>query len=237
MDRVVFKEKAKEVLRDNIWYLCGIVLICGLLTLEFFGYEVTYNEYGEAMHYVKVLNMQFQVNNVNKISFWLAGGSVVSLLYTIFVGNVISYARDNIFKYACLNDVRRLDLFAGFKSNHYMRIVMVNLLVMIQVFLYSLLLIIPGIIKMYEYRFVNEILEEHPDWDDNAILEESKRITMNHKMDLFIMDLSFFGWQLLFAFIDLVTFGLASRCFTVYPKATNAQAYLWLKEENRNDWA
>lgn len=232
MDRVEFKKKAKEILRDNVWYLCGIALICALLCLEMFGFEVKY-DLGYAQYYVKILNIEFEVFLSAGVKVLTGVLSFLTLLYGIFVGNVIRYARDNIYKYTCLQEPRRLDVFAGFKRD-YMHIVMVNLIKNIQIFLYTLLFIVPGIIKSYEYRFVNEILEEHPEWEDKMVLAESKRMTMNHKMDLFIMDLSFIGWEILFALLSIFTFGLASYCFTIYPKTTNAQAYLWLKKENEN---
>ena len=63
--------------------------------------------------------------------------------------------------------------------------------------LWSYLLFVPGIIKAYSYSMAPFILAENPTLTARAALNESKRITMGAKKDLFVMDLSFIGWALL----------------------------------------
>lgn len=73
-------------------------------------------------------------------------------------------------------------------------------------FLYSLLFVIPGIVKSYSYRFVPYLTEDEPDLDPQQILALSQEMTQGIKLDLFVLDLSFFLWYLLGA----VTFNIGT---------------------------
>ena len=70
------------------------------------------------------------------------------------------------------------------------------LLMELFVFLWSLLLIVPGIIKAYSYRFVPYLLAEHPELTPREALNLSELMTHGVKGDLFVFDLSFLGWMI-----------------------------------------
>ena len=90
------------------------------------------------------------------------------------------------------------------------------------IFLWTLLLIIPGIIKHYEYRLVPYILAEDPSTELRDALELSKRMMAGQKWDAFVLDLSFIGWDILSA----VTFGLVG-VFWVAPYRFSTEAALY----------
>lgn len=92
-------------------------------------------------------------------------------------------------------------------------------------FLWSLLFIIPGIVKSYAYSMVPYILAENPDMSANEVITRSKEMTMGHKGDLFVMDLSFIGWLLLTS----VTFGIAGVYVYPYMSLAKVNAYHALK--------
>ena len=94
-------------------------------------------------------------------------------------------------------------------------------------FLWSLLLVIPGIIKMYSYSMSLYILAEHPDMPALEAIERSKKMMDGHKMELFVLRLSFIGWYLLCA----VTCGIASIYVIPYMRATMANFYNSVKSE------
>lgn len=71
-------------------------------------------------------------------------------------------------------------------------------------FLWSLLFVIPGIIKAFSYWFTTYILEDYPSLPARQALRASMKMTHGHKWELFVMLLSFIGWGLL----SLITFGL-----------------------------
>ena len=93
------------------------------------------------------------------------------------------------------------------------------------VMLWSFLLYVPGIIKLYSYRLAPYILAENPHMTAREALNESKRITNGAKKDLFILDLSFIGWFMLCG----ITFGLAGIYVYPYYQMTLTNAYLSIR--------
>ena len=91
--------------------------------------------------------------------------------------------------------------------------------------LWSLLLVIPGIIKMYSYSMAMYILAENPSIGALDALKQSENMMKGHKMEMFILDLSFIGWYLLVS----ITGGLASIWVTPYITATKTNFYNKIK--------
>ena len=88
-------------------------------------------------------------------------------------------------------------------------------------FLWSLLFVIPGIIKSYAYSQAMYILADNPDIGALEALRRSEEMMRGHKLDLFLLDLSFIGWHLL----ALVTFGLSYIYVMPYLATTRAGFY------------
>jgi len=115
-------------------------------------------------------------------------------------------------------------LFIGFKN--YARVLGGMLYMYLFIFLWSLLLIIPGIIKMYAYSMTPFILVDQPDVSPTEALKLSMKMTYGYKADLFIMYLSFIGWGILSA----LTFGIVGIFYAnPYFLTTNAGYYQELK--------
>lgn len=93
------------------------------------------------------------------------------------------------------------------------------------VFAWSLLLWVPGIIAMYRYSQAVYIFAENPDKGIMECINESKAMMYGHKMDKFVLDLSFILWYLLAG----VTCGIAGLYVTPYVEITNAAFYNSLK--------
>lgn len=109
--------------------------------------------------------------------------------------------------------------------DRYGKYIVVGIITEIIIALWTLLLIIPGIIKSYEYYFVNHIIHDNPNLDHKQARDLSKRMTDNFKLDLFILDLSFFFWYLLVG----ITLGIASIYVEPYISCTKAMYYENLK--------
>jgi len=90
------------------------------------------------------------------------------------------------------------------------------------VFLWMLLLIVPGIIAAYRYAMAMYILAENPDIGVMEALRESKRLMAGRKMKLFLLHLSFIGWGLL----SLLTFGIGLLFLIPYISAAEATFFL-----------
>ena len=95
------------------------------------------------------------------------------------------------------------------------------------IFLWSLLLIIPGIIKAISYSMSFYILAENQQIGVREALNISKRITMGYKGRIFMLWLSFIGW----AILACVTFGIGFLWLMPYIQITFANLYKELKAE------
>lgn len=115
------------------------------------------------------------------------------------------------------------DAFSGFDD--FWAAFKVQFLVGLYTFLWSLLLVIPGIIKSYSYSMSMYILAENKGKPALECIKESMSMTDGHKMDLFVLGLSFIGWGLLCG----ITFGIAGIWVIPYMSATYANAYNSLK--------
>ncbi len=112
-------------------------------------------------------------------------------------------------------------LFDGYKES-FLSSILLSLLTGLLIFLWMLLFIIPGIIKAYAYAMAPYILAENPTISITEALDESQEMMKGHKMDLFILGLSFIGWVLL----GLITFGIAFIWVIPYINAAQAEFYL-----------
>ncbi len=98
---------------------------------------------------------------------------------------------------------------------------------MLFVYLWSLLFVIPGIIKMLSYAMTNYILVDKPELSANQAINLSKDMMYGHKFDLFYLYLSFIGWFIL-AFLTL---GIGFLWFYPYAQTAQASFYLDVKED------
>lgn len=88
--------------------------------------------------------------------------------------------------------------------------------------LWAMLLIIPGIIKVYEYRMMPYIIAENPEMPTSEVFAKSRAMMKGQKWDAFILDLSFIGWEIL----SLFTGGILSVFYVnPYRHMTNAALY------------
>lgn len=87
--------------------------------------------------------------------------------------------------------------------------------------LWTLLLIVPGIVKTYSYSMAHFIMAENPGMTPTEAITASKQLMDGHKLELFLLDLSFIGWALLSA----LTLGIGSLWLVPYRNAAQAAFY------------
>ena len=112
------------------------------------------------------------------------------------------------------------DLFEGFTKNFFNNFI-TGLLVSVFTFLWSLLFIIPGIIKTYAYAMTFYIQNDHPEMTETDAITASREMMRGHKWELFVLDLSFIGWYLLCG----LTFGLLALYVVPYHNAARTAFY------------
>lgn len=144
---------------------------------------------------------------------------IIGVLYFI-LGSVIAvgYARFN------LNLVDRAEgsfenLFAYF--NYWKTTAAARILQRIYILLWSLLLVIPGIIASFSYAMTEYILAEHPELSASEAISRSKQMMEGNKWRLFCLQFSFIGWNILCAF----TLGIGNLWLTPYKQAAIAAFY------------
>ena len=98
-------------------------------------------------------------------------------------------------------------------------------------FLWSLLFIVPGIIKSYSYSMAFYIKHDHPEYGWKQCIDESRRMMDGHKADLFCLHLSFIGWALL----CLLTAGIGFLWLAPYMEAATANFYDALADHPTED--
>lgn len=101
------------------------------------------------------------------------------------------------------------------------------LLMEIKVFLWSLLFIIPGIIKAFAYALTPFLLVDCPELSALQCIKLSNQMMKGHKFDLFYLYLSFIGWILL----SLLTLGIGLLWLVPYMQTSTASFYLDVKAQ------
>lgn len=119
-------------------------------------------------------------------------------------------------------------LFEGYKKEYFGKSIILYFLVVIFTCLWSLLLVIPGIIMAFAYSMSWFILAENPNMTAREAIRESKEIMNGHKMDFFVLSLSFIPWILLV----YVTLGIASIYVMPYMQLTITNFYHNIKRQS-----
>ena len=147
--------------------------------------------------------------------------SAMAILAGIFAVNPLragcmEYMHRNLFSKPSL-----INIFNGFRVKYWSK-VRTLFLTDLYIFLWSLLFIVPGIVKSYAYRMVPYIIAENPDISTDDALKLSSAMMEGHKGAAFGYDLSFIGW----AFITVISFGLVG-IFYYFPYKNSADAVLY----------
>lgn len=234
MNRKELKSKAKAILKIHFKEILVLVFLVALINIDFFGLgaEARYNSSADietVICYVKIFSFEIGLAPTSAMLSLVGIYTVFKAIYDLFVGIPLQFGYSNKIKHYAMGKNEDFHLFDGFKY-YYKKAIILNIIVYIKIFLYTLLLIIPGIIKAFEYLFVNEILEEHPEWSYKEIMEESARLTDGHKWELFKLGFSFIFWILLGVIISFFTLGLGVYLIVPYMDLTFANAYVWLKD-------
>lgn len=150
----------------------------------------------------------------------------IGLMAYIFIIPVLEWGAYMVF-YDVLHERKVVinTLFGGF--NDYMRVWGTMLLMSVYTFLWTLLLIVPGIIKACSYAMTPFILREQPELSYNAAIEKSMAMMEGNKMKFFLLCLSFIGWALL----CVLTLGIGCLFLVPYVYTSYVAFYEDLKSQ------
>ena len=145
----------------------------------------------------------------------------IALLLTAFVFNPLGVGCARFFV-KDLNEPATLNELTYAFDHSYMNVVKIMFMKQLKTFAWTLLFIVPGIIKAYEYRMIPYIVAENPEISYDDAFATTKRMMDGNKWNSFVLDLSFILWNLLSA----CTLGLLSVFFVgPYIRLTDAALY------------
>lgn len=148
-------------------------------------------------------------------------GVTESLLVGIILygSMMVGFAIYNV-RFVRFGEKKLESLFSGFSD--FGSTFVLGLLHQLFVFLWSLLLVVPGIIMSYAYSACYYIKQACPEMDALDCLNKSKEIMKGHKWELFVLELSFIGWGILCIF----TFGIGYFWLAPYINVTKANYFV-----------
>lgn len=164
----------------------------------------------------------------------LVTGAILSVSAAVFVGPLLLIGPISIGLCSyTLHLVRNTDqknkidpLLDGFR-NSIGNNILVGLLATIFTALWSLLFVIPGIVKAIAYSQCYFIALEHPEYDANTCITESRKMMNGHKWEYFCLQFSFIGWMIVGSFC----LGVGTLWVAAYMNAANAAFYEDLKNQ------
>lgn len=224
--RIELKMRGKQAFQRNYW---SAVVVALVMAIVLYGVSASNSNgarehsrfYGNGDYFFEYSLLLIVIALVSGIL------SLGMMLLGIFVGNVLLVGGYRFFVLNQTETPTAGTLGYGFKSGSYGNIVLIMFLRNLFVFLWTLLLVVPGIIKHYEYLMVPYILAENPGMRREEAFLISKKMMMGQKWDTFVLDLSFIGWRIL----EGLTFGILGIFYVEpYIQSTFAELYTVNKE-------
>lgn len=200
MNRVEIKEFAKKKIQGHLWDIWKIVLMTYGIFFGF-GFLITIL-FGEDAATVSLI------------------GEIILLPLTIGVTSfLVNFVEDKNFD--------SKDIFNYFKS--FVKIVGTLLLSAVLITIASIFLVIPGIILTLSYSLVPILLVKRENLGIIETLKLSRTLMNGHKLDAFVLSLSFIGW----AFVGTLTLGIAYIWIYPYMSVTFTKFYLNILESSK----
>lgn len=156
--------------------------------------------------------------------------AAVLVIISLLVGGLMNLGIVDYFQR--LNYQQRAPMGVLFSHvSQYKEAFLANLLIYIYIALWSLLLVIPGIVKAYSYSMTFFIMQENPGMSASEAIRASKQLMRGHKMELFLLELSFLGW----AILSMLTLGIGYFFLNPYFVATKTAYYDSIRTLDRRE--
>lgn len=184
-------------------------------------------KYGEA---IKLLLITFAISFATGFVIGFLNldediAELISSIVSLAVAGLLGFGTVSFFLKISRNEtVTYKELFS--KINMCFSYLAISLLVGLFTALWSLLLVIPGIIAAINYSLVYFVKLDNPELGALEVLRKSKEMMNGHKWDFFVLILSFLGW----AILGIFTLGILYLWLVPYMQVTYANFYNSLKE-------
>lgn len=183
----------------------------------------------------KILIISFGISFVVELIIFLVGKTfkinaeifnMLSVIVSFIITAIFGFGMISFFlKMSRNEEVTYKELFA--KIGLTLPYIIITLATGLFTFLWSLLFIIPGIIAAISYSFATFIFLDNPEMNAFDTLQESKKLLQGHKMEYFLLMLSFIGWIIL----GMFTLGILYIWLIPYMSLTECHFYNYLKEK------
>ena len=217
--------RAWESLKGKYWMAFAVIIVTGLIASVGNAFVSFGQNLGEVLGMVDPAELDstmvigaLVLNGVVIIS------AIIGAVFSIFVTNAITVGVSNYFIKNTDSKPSFADAFSGFKVK-YGRNIGTLLLAGIKTVLWTLLFIIPGIIKTYEYAIIPYILADDPEISSKDAFKKAKQMMKGNKWRLFKLEFSFIGW----AILCVLTLGIGTFFLIPYVNAATAEFYVELK--------
>ena len=230
-----YRDSAWNILRGRYWWTVLAGLIASVLGGVGFGGSFNFDfnikiDTSDFGHFVQEATAgQIDVSQIysmmHPFTGILAAFSGLVFAYGIailVVGSAVElgYNKFNLSLYESKADPKIETLFSRF--SYFGNALLLRLLMLVKIFAWALLFVVPGIIAMFRYSMAPFLMAENPDLSATEAIEESKRLMMGNKWRLFCLEFSFIGWWLLVA----LTGGVGAIFLRPYSKAAITAFYL-----------
>ena len=219
------RAKAWESLKGKYWMAFAVIIVTGLIG----SVGNAFVSFGQNLSEVLGLVDPSEMDSTMALGALVLNvvvivSAIIGALFSIFVTNAITVGVSNYFVKNTDSKPSFADAFSGFKVK-YGRNIGTLLLVGIKTVLWTLLFIIPGIIKTYEYSIIPYILADDPEISSKDAFKKAKQLMKGNKWRLFKLEFSFIGWFVL----CVLTLGIGTFFLLPYVNAANAEFYAELK--------
>lgn len=211
--RQELKTNAKQILRRTYW--TGFLICLAVTFLSGVSGGSSYFSFSE-----RFFNVTFSTITILTVE-------IIALLYGIFIAAPLNVGVNDCFIAMREYDISFGRVFRIFSEGQYLNVVKVTFFKSLYIFLWTLLLIVPGIIKSYEYFFIPYLLADNPGMDKQRAFELSREMTRGEKFNIFVLQLSFIGWELL----GLLACGVGTYFVIPYTSATFTELYIAKRTE------
>lgn len=251
--RADLKQKAKATLKVNYWiaFVVALILVIvqgGATNDGNSEYRVNREHMGSSYDEYTIENFKMQMDDsiddlkaelskYTSMEFTTVAALIiaaifiamlVSILVRVLLFNQLVVGCQRFFVTSAIEPHRNMrHLGISFRDGNYWSVAKTMFIKDLYLFLWTLLLIIPGLIKMYSYRLVPYILADNPKLSPNEAITLSRQMMHGEKWNTFVLDLSFIGWYLLGA----LTCGVGILFVNPYTYSTRAQLYLVLRQK------
>lgn len=218
--RADLKHAAKDSLRGRWGTAIGAMLLAAVVP------ALVFSVFEGIMNYFVTTTALNGADGISSVISLLLGSA--SIFFAVFIAGPLTIG----LSFFDLRFVRGMEVTATmpyncFRKDCLCRFALAYVMMNLFIALWSLLLIIPGIVKSFSYAMMPYILMDHPEMGWREAIKESKIMMKGHKGDLFVLYLSFLLWILLCC----ITFGIAILYVGPYMEMTMANFYRSLKNE------